>query len=232
MALNIPLLESPHEPGGRIPAPFTGEVYILTRTAMELGYTDDVHRHAHPSKGVLFMTTQRLVFLPEDGAKAGFESLELPFRGMTREVMHQPIFACNNLTASCAYYEGMPFSGELKFKIVFKNGGVGVFLPLFNRCLGGARHAASAAAVAGDHAGGGGEGVGGLFPEGGAPDPWANEWGAGNLQGTVAAMDPSDPSRLYLTQPVVDSAGTEGRGSMPPLVGGAHPSAGGLRHRG
>lgn len=235
MALNIPLLQAPDAPGGRIPSPFTGEVYILSRTAMELGYTDDAHRRAHPAKGVLFMTTQRLVFLPEDAAKAGYESLELPFRGMTREHLHQPIFSCNNLTAACAYYEGMPFSGELNFKIVFKNGGIGVFLPLFNRCLGAARHAASAAAAAGDYAGGGGGGggVGAVYPEGGAPDAWANEWGAGNLQGAVAAVDPSDPSRLYLTQPVVEGAGAEGRGSMPPLVGGGgHASAGGLRHRG
>lgn len=231
MALNIPLLPSPDAPGGRIPSPFTAEVYILSRTAMEVGYTDDARR-AHPSKGILFMTTQRLVFLPEDAAKAGYESLELPFRGMTREKLHQPIFACNNLTASCAYYEGMPFSGELNYKIVFKNGGIGVFLPLFNRCLGAARQAASAAAAAGDHAWGGSDGVGGVHPEGDAPDAWANEWGAGNLQSAVAAVDPSDPSRLYLTQPVVESAGTEGRGSMPPLVGGAHASAGGLRRRG
>lgn len=231
MALNIPLLSSPDAPGGRIPSPFTGEVYILSRTAMELGYKDGTHR-VHPSKGVLFMTTQRLVFLPEDAAKAGYESLELPFRGMTRETLHQPIFACNNLTASCAYYEGMPFTGELSFKIVFKNGGIGVFLPLFNRCLGAARQAASAAASAGDHPGGGGEGVGGVLPEGDAPDAWANEWGAGNLQSAVAAVDPSDPSRLYLTQPVVSDAETEGRGSMPPLVEGAHASAGGLRRRG
>ncbi|GAB0498305.1 hypothetical protein MMPV_009646 [Pyropia vietnamensis] len=195
------------------------QVYILSRTALEMGYTDDSRRRTNPSKGVLFLTTQRLVFLPEDAIKAGYESLELPLRGMTREVLHQPIFACNNLTASCAYYEGMPFSGELNFKIVFKNGGIGTFLPNFNRCLGAARQAASAAA--GNHAGVGGVSSGGVFPEGNAPDAWVNEWGAGNLQGAMAAVDPSDPSRLYLTQPVVQSAGTEGRGSMPQLVGGA-----------
>lgn len=224
MALNVPLLPSPDAPGGRIPSPFTGEVYILSRTALEMGYTDDSRRRANPSKGVLFLTTQRLVFLPEDATKAGYESLELPLRGMTREVLHQPIFACNNLTASCAYYENMPFSGELNFKIVFKNGGIGTFLPNFNRCLGAARQAASAAAAAGDHAG--------VVPERNTLEAWANEWGADILEDAVAAMDPSDPSLLYLTQPVVQSAGTEGRGSMPQLAGGGHASAGGLRHRG
>ncbi|OSX74906.1 hypothetical protein BU14_0262s0022 [Porphyra umbilicalis] len=156
MALNIPLLQAPDAPGGRIPSPFTGEVYILSRTAMELAYTDATHRRSSAAKGVLFMTTQRLVFLPEDPAKAGYASIELPFRGMTGEHLHQPIFSCNNLTASCAYYDGMPFTGELSYKIVFKNGGIGVFLPLFNRCLGAARQAAAAAGGGGWGGGGGG----------------------------------------------------------------------------
>ncbi|OSX70527.1 hypothetical protein BU14_0731s0002 [Porphyra umbilicalis] len=228
MALNIPLLQALDASSGRIPSPFTGEVYILSRTAMELAYTDATRPRASPAKGVLFMTTQRLVFPPEDRAKAGYASIELPFRGMTGGHLRQPIFSCNNSTASCTYYDGMPFTGELGYKIVIKNGGIGVSLP-----------PSTAASVRrgrrqplpGGEGGRGGGGGGGVAPENPAPDAWANEWGAGNLQGAVAAVDPSDPSRQYLTQPVVEGAGAEGRGTMPPLTE-RHASAGGLRHRG
>ncbi len=138
-----------------------------------------------------------MVFLvaEQDRFKAQCESFEMPFRGIWDEKLNQPIFAANNLTASLQYYDEQPFEGNLSVKLVFREGGVGTFLEMFNNVLRATRRqlererqmGAMSAPIA----------VSNNTPPVQNYMPGQNE----------AFVDPQDPSKIYTTQPVVSEAG-------------------------
>lgn len=167
--------------------------------------------------GRLFITSLRMVFMPSNQAKAGCQSIEVPFRGLWEERFHQPIFNVNNLTATVQYYDDQPFQGDLTIKLEFREGGVNTFLPVFNNVLGATRRQLAAEAQQADASGGGSS----PFPSAGAmPSGGAAEYMPGNND---AFVDPHDPSKLYTTQPISDTR----REGVPSWSA----SSGGLRKR-
>lgn len=169
------------------------EVFVLTRDKIALTVQDD-RMHLKSLKGRLFVTSVRMVFTPHSASAAqNIQSIEIPFRGLWDERFHQPIFAVNNLTASVQYYDGEPFVGELSIKLEFREGGVNTFLPVFNNVLRATRSELTREAAAT---------TGGNQPP---PIPSQNtvttprEYLPGQND---AFVDPSDPSRIYTTQPV------------------------------
>lgn len=127
-----------------------------------------------------------------DQQKAGAVTFEMPFRGIFKEKLNQPIFGCVNLTADVLYYDEQPFSGDLSMKIDFIEGGVNTFLPIFNNVLGATRQQLSRLQQVQDY-----------VPPVEVADstPAAQDYFPGQNE---AFVDPQDPSRIYTTQPVVE----------------------------
>lgn len=140
-----------------------------------------------------------MVFLIQENlrAKANAESFEMPFRGLWDERFHQPIFSCNNLTATIQYYDDQPFAGDLTMRLDFVEGGVNTFLPMFNNVLLATRVQMDAERRRADD-----------IPPVAISDvaPQAEEFFP---QNNLAFVDPSDPSRIYTTQPLTDQRRTD-----------------------
>lgn len=130
------------------------------------------------------------LFREDDRGKAGCDSFEAPFRGLQDEKFNQPIFGCNNLTATIQYYNEQPFTGGLTTRIDFIEGGVNTFLPLFNNVLTSTRVQMDAEQRRADN-------VPPVAISQTTPD--ASEFFP---QSNTAFVDPSDPSQIYTTQPV------------------------------
>lgn len=149
----------------------------------------------------------------QDRAKAQAESFEMPFRGLLDEKFNQPIFGCNNLTATIQYYDEQPFTGGLTMRLDFIEGGVNTFLPIFNNVLLATRVQLDAEARSGDNV---------------PPVPISQPIPASSdffPASNMAFVDPHDPSRIYTTQPMDES--DERRTDAPTW----NASASGLRRR-
>lgn len=159
-----------------------------------------------------------MVFLinENDRTKANAETFEMPFRGILDERFNQPIFGCNNLTTTVQYYDEQPFRGGLTMRIDFIRGGVNTFLPVFNNVLGATR-AQMNAELRETNA----QQIPAVAISQTTPSP--TEYFP---QSNMAFVDPSDPSRIYTTQPA--GADTQRRSDAPTWS----VSGEGLRRRG
>ena len=177
----------------------------------------------------------RLVFValkPDDAS--GLVAFSLPLALLSDDTQFvQPIFRCNHLAGSVKA-EGAGAAGSSteahKFKLEFREGGVGTFLPLFLRFLEYLRAvrrkaetgsaawsppvapAAPAAASSSSSS-----------SSGPPPPPPQPVWPAAAppIEPGAALVDPSDPSKIYLTAPVAETAGAApfggaGWGGAPP----------------
>lgn len=137
----------------------------------------------------------------------------MPFRGLWDESFHQPIFGCNNLTATIQYYDEQPFQGGLTMRIDFVQGGVNTFLPVFNNVLHATRVQMNVERQQEQH-------VDPVHVQENTPS--STEFFP---QSNMAFVDPSDPARIYTTQP---AEGVAGRRTDTPSW---NVSGGGLRRR-
>lgn len=209
MAVNIPLAQGPN---GAFPLPFPNELFLLTRDKTTLSFSD-ASQHKHKKlKGRLIITNMRLVFLLASPTSSlpEIHNLEIPFRGLWDERLNQPIFGPVNLSMTVQYYDEQPFVGELSARINFIEGGVNTFLPVFNNVL-----RATRVQLAHEQAA--------QHTETPPPIPTHEPAPQQDYLPGSAYVDPSDPSRLYTTQPATQ----ETRQDAPSW----HPSAGGLRRR-
>lgn len=157
------------------------------------------------------MSNVRLVFVADKADPAsGLAGFDLPLVYIATEKLSQPIFAANNISGTCfPAVEGGGPSGALpphSFKVVFKNGGMGTLYPLFyalrQRALR-ADAAARASSAAAAHA------PAAPAPAASAstsPPPLDKERAEVEALQRKAFVDPSDPSTVYLTQPVDESS--------------------------
>ena len=99
---------------------------------------------------------------------------------MRNERFNQPIFGANNMSGANEPLPGGGLSDEIKWTLTFKDGGVGTFLPLFFRLLSEMRTRMSQPAAP-------------ATPE---------VLSAADAQQILRAayVDPSDPSKLYVSQ--------------------------------
>lgn len=183
MAAN-PALQ-PTTDGKLMPAVYQGEVVALRRDAIDI-FLDGVRTASGTwsIRGILYLTSLRLVFVANLADASGLKAFELPLSYLRRVKFNQPIFGANNLAGECwpAQPGGGP-AGSLpphKFALYFKEGGVGTFLPLY--------YSFSEAAQSrqqqqqGTHS---------------SANPI-------NMVAT-AFVDPGDPSKLILTQPTPEA---------------------------
>eukprot|EP00195_Chlamydomonas_chlamydogama_P002390 CAMPEP_0202922856 /NCGR_PEP_ID=MMETSP1392-20130828/78143_1 /ASSEMBLY_ACC=CAM_ASM_000868 /TAXON_ID=225041 /ORGANISM="Chlamydomonas chlamydogama, Strain SAG 11-48b" /LENGTH=224 /DNA_ID=CAMNT_0049616509 /DNA_START=50 /DNA_END=724 /DNA_ORIENTATION=+ len=178
-----------------VPAPFPGESFLLRRTGVQL----DLDGVRTPSgkwstRGSLFLSNIRLVFIADKADASGLAAFDLPLVYMKDDKLNQPIFGCNNLAGMVwpAVDGGGP-AGTLpphKFIVYFKEGGIGTFYPLYYTlterakqvfALNTGQHMARTAQV--------------------EPNPESYAQGLASK----AFVDPSDPTKIYLSQPVDES---------------------------
>lgn len=133
MAVNPPLM-------GGMPVPFQGEIFLLTRpnVEFEVDKIPSVRRGTVSAKGTVFVSNVRVVFVANKPVD-GFYAFDMPLLYIHDQKFNQPVFSANNITGSV--YPVIP-EGEHRalfsphsFKIIFKEGGCGTFVPLFFNLL-------------------------------------------------------------------------------------------------
>jgi len=167
-----------------IPAAVPGELFLLMRKGIS-GTFKVPGIGQVKGKGVLYMTTLRLVFVatPPVADRSGhqFSAFDMPVSYVSSEKFNQPIFGANNLTGTCEPIAEMGLQGPTTFKLTFRHGGCGTFLHSFLRLVAESRAAAqrNAAMVA---------------------TAFTQQVVSGQFQ-QQAYVDPNDPSVIFVSQP-------------------------------
>eukprot|EP00798_Chlamydomonas_sp_ICE-L_P008155 gene8155-1408_t len=178
--------------GELFPAPFPGESFLLQREGV-MGEIDGL-RTANgkwSSKGRMFLSNIRLVYIASAADPSGLVAFDLPLVYMRNDKLNQPIFGCNNLSGQVwpAVSGGGP-GGALPphdFKIYFKEGGIGTFYPLYYTLTERAKQSFAGPSAA----------------QSAPAQPNPAQFAEGLV--SRAFVDPNDPSTIYLSQPVDES---------------------------
>lgn len=184
-----------------LPVPFEGEMMVLARGGVEF-QVDSCQLTECPggkwtSRGTIFLSSIRMVFVASH-PRPPIVAFDMPLLFVHDEKFNQPIFACNNLSGKVhrVFSETLDRSSNdpHNFKILFKEGGVGTFIPVFFNLL----HALRA--ISSEH----------------MPRPsYSDDGESSRLRSDPlpveqppvdelirhAYVDPNDPSQLYLQQP-------------------------------
>ncbi|MQM03612.1 hypothetical protein Taro_036389 [Colocasia esculenta] len=205
MALNPQLF--PHNP---MPVPFVGEVFVLAREGVEFE-VDKIplqasggHDGKIKAKGTIYLSNIRMVFVANKPV-GGFFAFDMPLLYVHAEKFNQPIFHCNNISGFVepVVPEGQPRAlySTHSFKILFKEGGCGTFVPLFLNLIASVRQynqfqqtAAARYAANPDSA-----------SESARVDPLQAAQTPVDEMMRQAYVDPSDPTRIFLQQPAAES---------------------------
>jgi len=174
MSLNPPLLAN------GTPAGILGEFFLLERDGIECSIETNSASYGKIvlNSAFLLVTSLRLCVYSRIPSQAGLFSFDIPFRHITEESFEQPFFGANYLLMTVAPVEGGGLTSPCKVKIIFKKGGCGTFLRVFFSLMSSFRGAGASSRTSF------------LQPH--------------NVQSFLAEqtayIDPSDPSRLLLTQ--------------------------------
>jgi WW domain-binding protein 2 len=143
--------------------------------------------------GVLYLTTARLVFIASTADPSGLVAFALPLAALSADTdFKQPLFSPNNLAGKVSATGGETHS----FKLEFREGGTGTFLPLYFNLL-----ELNRVLAARGGGGGGGSADAGAAPAAGPPPPAPAPAAPPKPDVATAFVDPSDPTKLFLTEP-------------------------------
>lgn len=174
---------------GTTPMSKVGEFFLLQRSGVSISISCDGLPKLKSRSATLFLTTSRLVLVPKKQVahKDGFvfKAFEIPLDRLHEEKFNQPLLGANNLSGSVEPTPGSGLDVFAMCRIYFNNGGAGTFLPMFFRAVLESRRT-----------------------DGGSSDTLASIIRNGGDFNAVAVVDPSDPSKIYLTQPDVPVATT------------------------
>ncbi|XP_073040099.1 UPF0664 stress-induced protein C29B12.11c [Primulina eburnea] len=183
MALNPQLF-----PNG-IPVPFVNEMFVLARDGVEFEIDKITGAQGGnvKTKGTVYLSNIRMVFVANKPI-GNFFAFDLPLLYVHGEKFNQPIFHCNNISGAVEPVvpenEHRALYSTHSFKILFKEGGCGTFIPLFFNLIASVRRynqPASAPQVQ-------------LDPLQAAQTPVDEMM-------RHAYVDPNDPTRIFLQQP-------------------------------
>ncbi|KAI3694956.1 hypothetical protein L1987_77942 [Smallanthus sonchifolius] len=190
MALN------PNLYGNGMPVAFVNEMFVLIRDGVEFE-VDKIPGAAGgtvKAKGKIYLSNIRMVFVADKPTES-FTAFDMPLLYVHGEKFNQPIFHCNNISG---LVEPVVPEGQHRalysthsFKILFKEGGCGTFVPLFFNLISSVRQynqqfSAAAAATP-------------------APDPLRAAETPVDEMMRCAYVDPNDPTKIFLQQPNSDS---------------------------
>lgn len=188
MALNPPLLPAYQPNAVPFPAPFAGEYICCSREQCHFKI-DGPRNYKFSGGGTAFLTNYRMVFVAKKPS-AGVNAIEFPLVFIDRINVQQPILGANYLHGECKPVDSPPNSLEvIKWKLSFTNGGMGTFVRLFFAAV-------EYVKVMGRQQ----QQQQSQFPgvAGGATDPATKP--PAFLE--TAFVDPNDPTKIYLTEPV------------------------------
>ncbi|KAK4788034.1 hypothetical protein SAY86_019353 [Trapa natans] len=188
MALNPQLF-----PNG-IPIPFVSELFVLVRDGVEFE-VDKVPGSQGgrvKAKGTVYLSNIRMVFVASK-AVGDLVAFDMPLLYVHGEKFNQPIFFCNNISGFVEPVvpddQHRALYSTHSFKILFKEGGCGTFIPLFFNLISSVRqynqHMNSAAQP--------------------CMDPLQAAQTPVDEMMRQAYVDPNDPTRIFLQQPDSDS---------------------------
>jgi hypothetical protein len=174
-----PALSSPNGE----PVPMPGEFFVLSRHGISFSAKSGSWKGE--GRGNLYLSTLRIVFVAQRGGSC--ESFDLPLGTMHNERFNQPIFGANNMTGTSEPLPG-GLTDEIKWTLTFKEGGVGTFLPLFFRLVQEMRRRMAQESQS-------------QYEHNFTAPPVAQQV-VQQIIGS-AYVDPNDPTKLYVSQPVV-----------------------------
>jgi len=189
------MAENPQLFGNGMPVPFNGEMFVLARDGVEF-HVDKIPSapggHAK-TKGTIYLSNIRMVFVATKPV-GNFFAFDMPLLYVHGEKFNQPIFHCNNISGFVEPVvpdsQNRALYSTHTFKILFKEGGCGTFVPLFLNLITSVRRynqfeAQSAAAPRVD-------------PLQAAQTPVDDMM-------RHAYVDPNDPTKIFLQQPAAES---------------------------
>lgn len=188
MALNPQLF-----PNG-MPVPFVNEMFVLARDGVEFEVDKIPGSQGGrvKARGTIYLSNIRMVFVASKPV-GSLTAFDIPLLYVNGEKFNQPIFFCNNISGFVEpvvpdNQHGALFSTHT-FKILFKEGGCGTFVPLFFNLISSVRqynqHVNSESAPHVDP----------LQAAGTPVDEMMRH----------AYVDPNDPTKIFLQQPTPES---------------------------
>jgi hypothetical protein len=191
------MAENPQLMGNGIPVAFVGELFVLTRDGVEfeIDKIPGVPSGHVKARGTIYLSNIRMVFVASQPV-GSFAAFDMPLLYVHKEKFNQPIFFCNNISG---FVEPVVPDNQHRalysthsFKILFKDGGCGTFIPLFFNLIASVRQYNQAHAAAQHDA---------------APhvDPLQASQTPVDDMMRHAYVDPNDPTRIFLQQPASES---------------------------
>ncbi|KAG0544429.1 hypothetical protein BDA96_02G274900 [Sorghum bicolor] len=191
------MAENPQLFGNGMPVPFYGEMFVLARDGVEF-HVDKIPSapggHVK-TKGTIYLSNIRMVFVANKPV-GNFFAFDMPLLFVHGEKFNQPIFHCNNISGFVEPVvpdnQNRALYSTHTFKILFKDGGCGTFVPLFLNLVASVRRynqfeAQSAANMA---------------PR---VDPLQAAQTPVDDMMRHAYVDPNDPTKIFLQQPAPES---------------------------
>lgn len=125
MALNPPIsLEG-------TPFRLENENILLKRKGMHIEIKSDKLKSKISTKGKVFLTTARMIFVSSKFKSDKFKSIDMPLANLRKKDFKQPIFGSNYLKFDCLpLYNLLP--GRCHIKLWFTEGGCDKFLKIFS----------------------------------------------------------------------------------------------------
>ncbi|WJX93363.1 hypothetical protein P8452_74897 [Trifolium repens] len=190
MALNPQLF-----PNG-MPVPFVNEIFVLARDGVEFDVdkipTAGNHGGRLKAKGIIYLSNIRMVFVAKNPVD-GLYAFDMPLLYINGEKFNQPIFHCNNISGLVDPVvpddQHRALYSTHSFKIIFKEGGCGTFIPLFFNLIASVRQYNQRVNV----------------PTESRVDPLQASQTPVDEMMRHAYVDPNDPTRIFLQQPNADS---------------------------
>ncbi|KAK3015226.1 hypothetical protein RJ639_006864 [Escallonia herrerae] len=188
MALNPQLF-----PNG-MPVPFVNEMFVLARDGVEFEIDKILGADGgkFKAKGTIYLSNIRMVFVVNKPG-GSFTAFDMPMLYVHAEKFNQPIFFCNNISGHVEPVvpddQNRALYSTHSFKILFKEGGCGTFVPLFLNLIRSVRRY-NEQTVSGAEA---------------RVDPLQAAQTPVDEMMRHAYVDPNDPTRIFLQQPTPES---------------------------
>ncbi|CAI9768805.1 unnamed protein product [Fraxinus pennsylvanica] len=188
MALNPQLFSN------GMPVPFVNETFVLARDGVEfeIDKIPGAHGDRVKAKGTIYLSNIRMVFVANKPV-GNFAAFDMPLLYVHGEKFNQPIFYCNNIAGHVDPVvpdnEHRALYSTQSFKILFKEGGCGTFVPLFFNLISSVRQYNQRTSTEAQ-------------PQ---MDPLQAAQTPVDEMMRHAYVDPNDPTRIFLQQPTQES---------------------------
>ncbi|CAN6211245.1 unnamed protein product, partial [Urochloa humidicola] len=191
------MAENPQLFGNGMPVPFYGEMFVLARDGVEF-HVDKIPSAPGgqaKTKGTIYLSNIRMVFVAKKPV-GNFFAFDMPLLFVHGEKFNQPIFHCNNISGFVEPVvpdnQNRALYSTHTFKILFKEGGCGTFVPLFLNLIASVRRYNQFE----------GQFVANMAPR---VDPMQAAQTPVDEMMRHAYVDPNDPTKIFLQQPAPES---------------------------